>query len=102
MLRLAVYPLSDEVRKENGGGRAARGPCTAREAIRVGRGAVAICVENAWMTAPAGGTVVGSGCEVNWDLAGGLLGEALPSVDLAHGDLARREQGPEQHRCCLG
>src|SRR4051812_2047504 len=37
MLKLAVYPLSDEVRKENGGGRAARGPCTAREAIRVGR-----------------------------------------------------------------
>lgn len=30
-------------------------------------------------------------------MVGWLFGESLPSVDLAHGDLARGEQRPEQH-----
>jgi len=34
--------------------------------------------------------------EVN-GLIGGPFGEAFPAVDLSHGDLARRQQRPEQH-----
>src|SRR5438445_7817137 len=39
-----------------------------------------------------------SGCEVN-RLIAGLYGERLPSIDLAHVDLSRGEQRPEQHGC---
>src|SRR3982074_3591852 len=45
--------------------------------------------------------VSGSGCEVNY-LLRGLLGEAFPTVDLAHGDLPGGEQRPEQHCRGLG
>jgi hypothetical protein len=38
--------------------------------------------------------------EIN-DLTGRLLGEALPAVHLAHRDLARSQQGPEQYRGSL-
>ena len=34
-------------------------------------------------------------------MIGRLLGEALPTVHLAHRDLARSQQGPEQHRFSL-
>src|SRR4029453_6201462 len=44
---------------------------------------------------------IGSGGEVN-RARGWWLAEALPTVDLAHGDLARGEQCPEQHRGGLG
>src|ERR1035437_9905754 len=37
-----------------------------------------------------------SGCKVNW-LIDELRGERLPAIDLAHVDLARGEQCPEQH-----
>jgi hypothetical protein len=43
--------------------------------------------------------VIGSGSEVNGCLFGRLLGEALPSIDFAHGDLSGTNQGPEQRRC---
>src|SRR5271166_6895260 len=46
--------------------------------------------------------VIESGSEVNRCLFSRLLGEALPSIDLAHGDLSRSKQGPEQHRRRLG
>ena len=39
---------------------------------------------------------IGSGGEVN-RARGWWLAEALPAVDLAHGDLAGGEQRPEQH-----
>jgi hypothetical protein len=39
-----------------------------------------------------------SGCEVN-RLIARLYGERLPSIDLAHVDLSRGEQRPEQHGC---
>ena len=39
-----------------------------------------------------------SGCEVN-RLIAGLYGERLPSIDLAHVDLSRGKQRPEQHGC---
>src|SRR5271165_624566 len=65
-------------------------------------GAVASCVEIAWMTSPARMRVIGSGSEVNRCLFGRLLCEALPSIDFAHGDLSRSKQGPEQHRRRLG
>src|SRR5882724_10611813 len=39
-----------------------------------------------------------SGCEVN-RLIAGLYGECLPSIDLAHVDLSRGKQRPEQHGC---
>src|SRR3954468_9350740 len=39
-----------------------------------------------------------SGGEVKRDGSGGLLGQGLPAVDLAHRDLARSEQRPEQPR----
>ena len=39
--------------------------------------------------------------EVN-DLIVRLFGEALPTVDLSHDDLARRHQRPEQHGGCFG
>jgi hypothetical protein len=35
-------------------------------------------------------------------LIGEFLGQALPSVDFAHGDLTSGEQRPEQHGCGLG
>src|SRR6516165_1011367 len=38
-----------------------------------------------------------SGCEVNW-LIDEVGGEGLPTIDLAHIDLAGGEQRPEQHR----
>ena len=41
-----------------------------------------------------------SGCEVN-RLIAGLYGEHLPSIDLAHIDLSRGEQRPEQHGCAV-
>src|SRR5215217_4861842 len=44
---------------------------------------------------------IGSGGEVNHAL-GWRLTEALPSIDLAHADLAGGEQGPEQHGRGLG
>ena len=31
----------------------------------------------------------------------GLCGERLPTINLAHVDLTRGEQRPEQHRCCF-
>src|SRR4051794_1680678 len=43
----------------------------------------------------------GSGSEVN-GRDGERLGQGLPAVDLAHGDLARGEQRPEQHGRGLG
>jgi hypothetical protein len=39
-----------------------------------------------------------SGCEVN-RLIARFYGERLPSIDLAHVDLSRGEQRPEQHGC---
>jgi hypothetical protein len=39
---------------------------------------------------------IGSGGEVNW-LSNGHCLERLPAVDLAHVDLSRRKQRPEQH-----
>src|SRR6516162_310029 len=47
------------------------------------------------------GEDIGSGSEVN-RLVSEFLGEGLPPVDFAHGDLTRGEQCPEQHRCGLG
>src|SRR6516162_6853843 len=44
---------------------------------------------------------IGSSSEVNC-LVSEFLTERLPSVDLAHGDLARSKQCPEQHRRGLG
>jgi len=48
---------------------------------------------------PGGGTTtaVVSGGEVNW-LIDGFGGERLPTINLAHIDLAGGEQRPEQHR----
>jgi hypothetical protein len=43
----------------------------------------------------------GSGSEVN-RLVSELVGEGLPSVDFAHGDLTGGKQRPEQHCCGLG
>jgi hypothetical protein len=40
--------------------------------------------------------VIVSGGKVNW-LIDGRCGEPLPAIDLAHIDLARGEQRPEQH-----
>jgi hypothetical protein len=51
-------------------------------------GAVASCVELLGRLIPGGVRLIGSGCEVN---RGGIyerLCERLPSVDLAHDDLA--------------
>lgn len=47
------------------------------------------------------GDGIGSGGEVNHALAG-RLAEALPAIDLAHGDLAGGEPRPEQPCCGLG
>jgi hypothetical protein len=61
-------------------------PANVHEAMRTQPGAVASCVGNA---DDASGlvNVVGSGGEVNRCLLGERLAEALPSIDLAHGDL---------------
>ena len=40
------------------------------------------------------------GCEVNW-LIDEVGAEGLPTIDLAHVDLAGGEQRPEQHRSCV-
>src|ERR1035437_9286123 len=42
-----------------------------------------------------------SGCEVNW-LIDELCEERLPAINLAHVDLARGEQCPEQHGSGFG
>src|ERR1700720_1091723 len=43
---------------------------------------------------------IGSSCEVNW-LIDGLCGQTLPTIDLAHVDLAGSKQRPEQHGRCI-
>jgi hypothetical protein len=43
-----------------------------------------------------------AGNDLDLEHAGEFLGERVPSVDFAHGDLTRGEQCPEQHRCGLG
>src|SRR5258708_20236250 len=42
-----------------------------------------------------------SGGKVNW-LIDGFCGKGLPAIDLAHVDLSRGEQRPEQHRGGVG
>ena len=44
---------------------------------------------------------IGLGSEVN-RLVGELVGQDLPTVDFAHGDLTAGQQSPEQHGCGLG
>ena len=62
------------------------------------------CLDLCWnlIKAVSGrGEDIGSGSEVN-RLVSEFLGEGLPPVDFAHGDVTRGEQCPEQHGCGLG
>ena len=68
--------------------------------LRADFGTVAICVGIDWRGLRSGKDT-GSGSKVN-RLIGEFLGQDLPAVDFAHGDLTRGEQCPEQHRCGLG
>jgi hypothetical protein len=51
-------------------------------------GAVAQCVEMSGRVVSGGMRLIGSGCEVNRGYVCKRLFERLPSVDLAHDDLA--------------
>src|ERR1700738_4777111 len=55
-----------------------------------------LCWNWVWHNLPRDDITASCG-EVN-DLIGRLLGEASPAVHLAHRDLARSQQSPEQHR----
>src|SRR5437762_1118363 len=55
-----------------------------------------LCRKWVWHNLPRDDITASCG-EVN-DLIGRLLGEASPAVHLAHRDLARSRQSPEQHR----